>query len=66
MGDDVMCGSGTVILWRLMTQNSVPLVTCLASGVYSWRFLVVKPSRGPEILVFGPFCDAICRENRKI
>ena len=25
-----------------------------------------QPDGGPEILVFGPFCDVICRENRKI
>ena len=62
----IMCGSGTGILWRLLTQNSVPSMACLASGVYSWRFLVVKPPRGSEILAFGPFCGAICRGNRKI
>ena len=62
----MMRGSGTGTLRRLLPQNSVPLVTGLASGHYSWRFLVVKPSRGSEILVFGPFCNVICREDRKI
>jgi hypothetical protein len=52
-----MFGSGTIILWRLLTQNSVPVMTCLAYGIYSGRFLVVKPSRGSEILAFGPFCN---------
>ena len=36
-----MCGSDTGVMWRLLTQNPVPFVACLASGVYSWRFLVV-------------------------
>ena len=62
----VMAGLGTIILWRLLTQNSVPVVACLASDVDSGRFLVIKPPRGSENLIFGPFCGAICRGNRKI
>ena len=62
----VMVGSGTRTLWRLLTQKSVPMVACLASDVESRRFLVVKPSRGSEIMIFGPFYGAICRRNRKI
>ena len=62
----VMFGSGTRTPWRPLTQNSVPAMACLVSGVYSGRFLVVKPSRGSEILALGPFCGAICRGNRKI
>ena len=26
---------------------------------------MAKPSRGTEILVFGPFCDVIWRDSRK-
>ena len=40
---DAMVRSGTRSLWRLLTQNSVPMVACLgASDVESRRFLVVK------------------------
>ena len=48
-----MARSGTRILRRLLTQNSFFVVACLASDdVESRRFLVVKPSRGAEILTF--------------
>ena len=63
-----MVRSGTIILWNSVASidvNSVPMVMCLVSDIELRRFLVVKPSRGAEIMVFGSFNGAIWRETAR-
>ena len=63
----IMVRSGTRILWRLLTQKlGSDGGVRLTPDVDSRQFLVVKPSRGSEMLAFGPFCGVIYRGKRKI